>query len=317
MSYTHLIHHERYQIHCWHADGLCMREIAERLQRHPSTVSRELRRNASASGLYFVDTAHRKACRHASACRSHPRVIPELWACVEAHLRQDHSPEQVSAVMRQHGLAISHTRIYQHIAQDRRNGGTLWKHRRHRRRYRHHPMAPRRFTPGRSLRERPAHVEQRTTTGHWEVDTLRPGRGREAVMCAVERKSRFVRLDWFKTGQAQPLALRLIERMREVLPRVHSVTADRGSEFAWHWLIEDELQIPMYFCDPYCAWQRGTVENTNGLLRQYFPRRRDFSTITAKELQAVEDRLNDRPRKVLGFRTPREVFYASLKRCAS
>ncbi|MDI1253974.1 IS30 family transposase [Thermomonas sp.] len=136
-------------------------------------------------------------------------------------------------------------------------------------------------------------------------------------MCAVERRSRFVHLDWLKTGEAKPLAMQLIRRLRCVLPRVHSLTPDRGSEFAWHWLVEDELQIPVYFCDLYCAWQRGTVENTNGLLRQYFPKQRNFDTITPQELQAVEDRLNDRPRKVLGFRTPREVYYASLKRCAS
>lgn len=317
MNYTHLIHHERYQIQCWRAAGVCLRQIAERLQRHPSTVSRELRRNASASGLYYVDTAHRKARHRASRCRSRPRVTSELWTCVAAHLRQDHSPEQVVAVLRQHGLAISHTCIYRRIADDRRQGGTLWQHRRHRRRYRHHPLAPRRFTPSRSIRERPTHVNQRRQIGHWEIDTLRPGRGKAVVLCAVERRSRFIRLIWLKTGQAKPLALRLIERLREILPRVHSLTADRGSEFAWHWLIEDELQIPVYFCDPYCAWQRGTVENTNGLLRQYFPRHRDFSTITAKELQTVEDRLNDRPRKVLGYRTPRQVFYASLKRCTS
>ena len=317
MSYTHLIHHERYQIQCWHADGLCLREIAERLERHASTISRELRRNVSVSGTYYVDTAHRKASRRASRSRSHARITPELWACVEAHLRQDHSPEQVMGELCLHGLSISHTSIYRHIAQDRRRGGSLWHHRRHRRSYRHHPLAPRRCTPTRSIRERPAHVEERKTTGHWEIDTLRPGRGKAAVLCTVERRSRFVRLDWFENGLAEPLAQRLIERMREVLPRVHSLTSDRGSEFAWHWLIEDELQIPVYFCDPYCPWQRGTVENTNGLLRQYFPRSRDFSTITAKELQAVEDRLNDRPRKILGYRTPREVFYASLKRCAS
>lgn len=317
MNYTHLIQHERYQIQSWHSAGVSMREIADRLERHPSTISRELRRNTSPSSLYYFETAHRKACRRASRCRSRPSISDELWACVEACLRLDHSPEQIVAVLRRHGLAISHTRIYQHIAKDRRQGGSLWRHRRHRRAYRHHPMVPRRFTPGRTLHERPAHVEQRRTTGHWEIDTLRPGRGKAVVLCAVERRSRYVQLEWFKSGEAQPLAERLIERLRRVMSRVYSLTSDRGSEFAWHWLIEDELQIPVYFCDPYCAWQRGTVENTNGLLRQYFPRCRDFGTITAAEIQAVEDRLNDRPRKVLGFRTPREVFNASLKRCAS
>ncbi len=317
MSYTHLIQHERYQIQSWHAAGIGLREIARRLQRHPSTICRELRRNAAASGRYYFETAHRKACRRATACRSHPSITPELWACVEAHLRQDHSPEQVSAQLSRHGLAVSHVRIYQYIAQDRRTGGTLWRHRRHRRRYRRHPMAPRRFTPGRSVRERPAHVHHRRRTGHWELDTLRPGRGKAAVLCAVERKSRFVRLARLKAGRAKPLALALIEKLRDYSRRVHSLTADRGSEFAWYWLIEDELQAPVYFCDPYCAWQRGTVENTNGLLRQYLPRQRDFSTITDSELQRIEDRLNDRPRKSLGYQTPRKVFYASLKRCAS
>lgn len=317
MSYAHLIHHERYQIQRWFAAGLSRREIAERLQRHPCTISRELRRNVSPSSVYYAETAHRKARRRAAECRRHVRVSGATWMLVESRLRQDHSPEQIAAVLRRDGNAVSHTCIYHHIAHDRRQGGTLWQHRRHRRRYRRHPLAPRRFSPSRSIRERPAAVETRRRTGHWEVDTLRPGRGNAALLCVVERKSRYVRLVWLKTGEAKPLALRLVQELDDVRQQVRSLTADRGSEFAWHWLIEDELRVPMYFCDPYCAWQRGTVENTNGLLRQYFPRKRDFLTITGREVQAVEDRLNDRPRKVLGFRTPRNVFYASLKRCTS
>lgn len=317
MSYAHLIQYERYQIQRWLAAGYSCREIGHRLGRSPSTVCRELQRNSKASGVYEAVSAHRRASRVARLGRQRPRISPELWACVEAYLRLDHSPEQVVAVLGRHGLSISHVRIYQHIAKDRRHGGTLWRHRRHRRRYRRHPMVSRRFTPGRRIRERPASVSQRRTVGHWELDTLRPGHGRAAVLCAVERKSRYVRLAWLKTGQARPLALALVERLRAIVSRVRSLTADRGSEFAWYWLIEDELQAPVYFCDPYCAWQRGTVENTNGLLRQYLPRCRDFSTITPQELQRIEDRINDRPRKVLGYRTPRQVFYASLKRCAS
>lgn len=294
-----------------------MREVGARLERHPSTVSRELKRNRSRSGVYYAETAHRRARNRAGASRCHPQISAETWGKVETRLREDHSPEQIAASLGRERQGVSHTRIYQYIAIDRRAGGTLWLHRRHPRRYWHHPVGPRRFTPSRTIRERPAHVNNRRQVGHWEIDTLRPGQGNSALLCAVERRSRFVRLAWLKTGLAKPLAIRLVDRLREFLPWVKSLTADRGSEFSWHWFVEDGLQAPMYFCDPYCAWQRGTVENTNGLLRQYFPRRRDFSTITTKEIQAVEDRLNTRPRKVLGYRTPREVFYASLNRCAS
>lgn len=126
-----------------------------------------------------------------------------------------------------------------------------------------------------------------------------------------------MRLARLNIGQAKPPALTLIERLLEYAPRVHSMTADRCSEFAWYWLIEDELQAPVYFCDPCCAWQRGAVENANGLLRQHLPRHRDFSTIAARELQGIEDCLNDQSRKVLDYQTPRQVFSAALKCCTS
>lgn len=316
MNYSHLILHERYQIRAWRAQGFSLREIAERLQRSPSTISRELNRNLSRSGVYHEETAHRKAQKRSRLSHSHARIPMSTWNLVEARLRLDHSPEQISAILRQKGFPVSHTRIYRHIAQDRHNGGTLWQHRRFRRRsYRCHPLVPRRFTPHRSIRDRPAIVEARKDIGHWEADTLRPGKGLSALLCLVERKSRYIRLSLLKTGHAKPLALRLIERLKDVQAHVRSLTADRGSEFSWYWLIEDELQAPMYFCDPYCAWQRGTVENTNGLLRQYFPRKRDFSTITEKEVRLVEDRINNRPRKVLNYQTPKKVFYDSIKRC--
>lgn len=316
MNYTHLILHERYQIRTWRAQGFSLREIAERLQRSPSTISREISRNMSHSGVYYDEIADRKARKRLKLSRSHIRIPESTWHLVETRLRQDHSPEQISAVLRQEGFPVSHTRIYHHIAQDRRNGGTLWQHRRFKRRnYRRHPLVPRRFTPHRSIRDRPAVVETRKQIGHWEADTLRPGKGLSALLCLVERKSRYIRLSLLRTGHAQPLALRLVERLKDIKKQVRSLTADRGSEFSWYWLIEDELQAPMYFCDPYCAWQRGTVENTNGLLRQYFPRKRDFTTITDEEVQLVEDRINNRPRKVLNYQTPMKVFYDSIKRC--
>ena len=227
MSYTHLIHHERYQIQCWHAAGLCLREIAERLQRHPSTISRELRRNISASGTYYVDTAHRKASRRASRSRSHARITLELWACVDAHLRQDHSPEQVMGELCLHGLSISHTSIYRHIAQDRRRGGTLWRHRRHRRSYRHHPLAPRRFTPGRSIRERPekgARVNYRLNSygksGGSASDTAFRGRPRARTVTGRLRVRASIALNWgLPRARSCCMCMRISRRSSSLMPR--------------------------------------------------------------------------------------------------
>lgn len=152
-------------------------------------------------------------------------------------------------------------------------------------------------------------VDTCTRLGDWELDTVRPGRGRGVIVTMTERVTGLVRLGWCLAGKAADVAIVIAARLQRLKRHVLTLACDRGSEFADDAFIEQALKAGVYFADPHAPWQRARNENLNGLLRQYFPRSRDFETITAQELQQAEDALNDRPRKRLQFLTPYEVFF--------
>lgn len=313
MVYTHLSQDERYQIQCLHDGGFTAREIACELGRAPSTISRELARNVMDGMTYRAKSAQRQSTLRRHAASSQPRIDPSRWQAVEARLMEDWSPEQIAAE-----AGISHERIYQHVASDRRRGGTLWQHLRRRKRRRRHrcgtPRERQRFR-GRRIATRPAVVAQRKRVGDWEGDTV-VGKGRGRIVTLVERKSGFARLRRVAEGTADTVARAVIHALYPLGRRVHTVTWDNGSEFAEHGLIDIAVGSKSYFADPYSSWQRGCNENLNGLLRQYLPKGCDLGKITDEELQIIEDRINNRPRKRLGFRTPQQVFEASFNRGA-
>lgn len=315
MNYRHLTQEQRYQIQGLLRAGFANRSIATQIGCHPSTVSRERRRNGS--GEYEAATAQRRAVERRFAASSIPRIDATTWREVERAVREDWSPEEIAGRRRQQRRRrVSHERIYQHIAADRLAGGTLWRHLRQRKRRYRRRCVPGRFPQARSIHERPAHVEQRRQAGHWESDTMVGSTGIAALVTSVERKSRFVRLKRVTSRKARPVTHALLAKLAPLAGLVKSLTFDRGSEFAEHALIECALGVTTYFADPYCAWQRGTNENTNGLLRQYFPRSRDLATVTDAEVDRIERKLNNRPRKALGFRTPSEVLLGTQQRGA-
>ena len=163
--------------------------------------------------------------------------------------------------------------------------------------------------PGRrSIWERPAPVDARRQLGHWEADTLRGARRRAALLSVVERRSRYSRLAKLARLSARTARRALVARLSAFSARVRSLTADNGKEFAEHRQTSEDLRADFYFADPYAAWQRGTGENTNGLIRQYLPKTRDLSTVSGAEIRMIENRLNLRPRKCLDYLTPYEVF---------
>ncbi|KLB13184.1 transposase, partial [Xanthomonas hortorum pv. gardneri] len=164
------------------------------------------------------------------------------------------------------------------------------------------------LTHRRSWTQRPSVVEQRSRIGDWELDTLRASHGKAVVVSMTERRSRLHLLAYSPDGTAENVRNAIVERLGGLGHTVHTLTADNGKEFADHRLIAACLQSDFYFADPYCAWQRGSNENANGLTRQYLPRHIDFSTITDAHLRWIEQRLYNRPRKILGFKTPLEVF---------
>lgn len=315
MSYTHLSQDERYQIQCLRRGGFRLEYIGAQLQRSISTISRELRRNPASAGGYDSKQAQRKAVQRRHLASARPRIDAVAWAKVEARLREDWSPEQIAGAG---DVTVSHERIYQHIANDRQRGGTLWQHLRRRKRRRRHrcgtPRERQRFG-GRRIHERPAIVEQRGRVGDFEGDTI-VGKGTARIVTLVDRKSGWVRLRKVPDGTATAVAHAVLSVLHPVRARVHTLTWDNGSEFAEHRLVDIALEAESYFAMPYSSWQRGCNENLNGLVRQYIPKGCDISQFTDAQIQQIEDKLNRRPRKRLSYQTPEHVFQLSFKRVA-
>ncbi|MBM3150904.1 MAG: IS30 family transposase [Chloroflexi bacterium] len=294
------------------SDGFSPSKIAAEVGVHRATIGRELKRNEGERG-YRPKQAHEKAMQRRA--QGKPRIGAESWAVVEEKLRQDWSPEQISGwLQKNHNVQVSHEWIYQHVLADKRAGGDLSSHLRcqKKRRKRYGKPDYRGKLPNRvSIEERPAIVEQRERLGDWEADTL-IGKGRRgALVSLVERKSRFTLLQPVDQCLANLVSQAMLSLLEPLAGKVFTITGDNGKEFANHAQIAAVLKIAFYFAHPYSAWERGTNENTNGLIRQYFPKNTNFSDTTFKEALAVADKLNQRPRKCLDFLTPFEVFYLS------
>ena len=311
MSYTQLTREQRYQIYALMKADHDQTRIAEIVGCHKSTVSREVRRNRGQRG-YRPKQAHELAvARHRAAYR--PRIAAPTWARAEALVRREWSPEQISGRLKLEGQpAVSHERIYQHIYSDKRRGGTLHLSLRCRRvrRKRYGTRSRRGRIPGRvGIEARPKVVDARARLGDWEADTIAGAAHRQAILSLVERKSKLVRLRKVERNTADEVASASIALLGEAGERVHTITSDNGREFASHERIAAGLGARFYFAHPYSSWERGLNENTNGLVRQYFPKKSDFSKITDRRIEEVVERLNNRPRKTLGYKTPNEVFF--------
>ena len=311
-TYHQLTQAQRYQIYALEKTKHSLSEIATVIGVHKSSVSRELKRNRGKRG-YRPQQAHALALGYRS--KSAPRITAGVWAVVEKLLRQDWSPEQISGrLKKEQDLRISHEWIYQHVLQDKRTGGDLYKHLRcqKKRRKRYGTYDRRGQLPNcRSIEERPTIVSTRKRLGDWEVDTLLGRQHKQAVVTLTERKSRFTLLTKVKRRTACAVRKQVCRVLLPVKNKVHTLTSDHGKEFAHHQQIAETLNLKFYFAHPYAAWERGTNENTNGLLRQYFPKKSDFQAISNKQVEQAMLRLNFRPRKSLRFKTPFEVFYHS------
>ena len=275
-----------------------------------STISRELRRNRGQRG-YRPKQAQRFAQRRRREA-VHKRIPTETWTRIEEKLREDWSPEQVSGWLKKDtDTTVSHEWIYQHIYLDKRTGGDLHKRLRcqKKRRKRIGNYDRRGKIPNQvSIEERPEIVEQRERIGDWEADTIIGAGKRGAIVTLVERKSRFTLLRQVTRRTAVAVEEAILDLLTPYQASTHTITFDNGKEFANHQTIAQNLQAKMYFAHPYSSWERGTNENTNGLIRQYFPKGSDFSSITADQISFVKERLNDRPRKCLDFQAPVLVF---------
>ena len=311
-TYKQLTSEQRYQISALKKIGYGPTEIAKELEVHKSSISRELSRNMGERG-YRPKQANEKAFERRTNATTRKRISAETWEVVEEKLRQDWSPEQVSGWLEKcQAVRISHEWIYQYILTEKQAGGDLYTHlRQHGKRRKRYGQYDRRGKlPNRvSIEERPQMVGQRERLGDWEVDTL-VGKGhRGALVSLVERKSRYTLLQPVTQRLANLVADATISLLQPFTDLVHTITGDNGKEFAEHVRIAETLKANFYFAHPYSAWERGTNENTNGLLRQYFPKKTDFSKVARSETKVAVDRLNHRPRKCLDFKSPFEVFF--------
>ena len=309
--YKQLTREQRYQISALMKAGLLQKTIAQIVGVHKSTISRELRRNHGLRG-YRPKQAQRFAEIRRSKVNS-VCISPETWLLVRHFIQEDWSPEQISGWLNsEHHISISHESIYKFVLKDKHQGGDLHKHLRCRkkRRKRYGSTSNRGQIIDRvSIDQRPAVVDARCRIGDWELDTIIGKAHKQALVSITERKSRLTLLAKVKRKSAELVSLSIQHLLGPISSRVHTLTSDNGKEFAGHKAISKALKAKFYFAHPYSSWERGLNENTNGLIRQYFPKKHDFTTIMDKDVSMVISKLNNRPRKCLGFKTPNQVFF--------
>ena len=306
--YTHLTYEQRYQISGLLQTKTSISEIARIVGCHKSTISREIKRNTGQRG-YRPAQAHRLATERKAI--NSIQITDFGWSYIEYLLNQYYSPEQITGRLRLLGWqdVPSHESIYQHIYADKKAGGKLYKVLRSQKTYRKRSLQGqdrRGSIANRSdITERPSIIEERSRMGDYEGDTV-VGKGHKGVLVTlVDRTTRETKIKALPNRKAQRVAQTCIDLLKT--EQTLSITFDNGKEFAGHETIATQLNADVYFAQPYHSWERGTNENTNGLIRQFLPKLMRLDNLSDELVQSIEDNLNNRPRKVLGFKTPLEV----------
>lgn len=312
MSYTHFRLEERHYIEIELRKGTTQTVIADALGRDQSTISREISRNQGQRG-YRHKQAHRRAIQRHIEKAKQVKLTAEIQTLIRHYLEQDWSPEQIAGRLKQDGrVQLHHETIYQYILSDKQSGGELYKHLRHQNksyRKRYGNARNRTGIPNRvDIDERPEVVNTRSRVGDWEADTMIGKNHKGAIFTIDERKSKLrlaLPLLGKKASLVEEAATDLLGKIKTF---VKTITFDNGKEFCCHEAIAKQIECNTYFAKPYHSWERGQNENANGLLRQYFPKSRELTDVTVKQVFSAVHKLNSRPRKCLGFKTPYEVF---------
>src|SRR5947209_14873810 len=293
--------------------------IAVNMGRHRSTIARELKRNCCESdGGYRHDRAQQLARLRLKRSRRNSHLTTEDWQMIEELLQADFSPEQVSGTLRRFGvLHVSHETIYRHIWRDKRQGGTLYRRLRQRPKYRkrYGTNEKRGKVAGkRHISERPAVVEHRKQIGHWEIDTVAGTGSKHCILTLVERVTGCVLIGKLRDHTVDALNDRLLDIINGSPHLFNTIPAHNGTEFHGYRHIEQLTGVQIYFATPYHSWERGTNENTNGLIRQYLPKRTSMKHITQRRCNEIANTLNNRPRKRHGFLTPIEKLQQHINK---
>lgn len=300
---------QRYTISIMHKQGYTLREIGLAVHKDKSSISRELKRNSIENGKYSPQEAHKKSQYRHKTKRKHIVFTQSMEQKAKAMLMEDYSPEQIKGSCKDKGIEmVSHERLYQYVWEDKKNGGTLYVHLRRRGR-KNNKRGSSKKSRGQikdrvSIHQRPSIVNSKERFGDLEIDTI-IGKGHKgAIVTISERTTGWLWAKLIPVKSAQWTEEVTIATLRPLENHIHTITADNGKEFTNHNAIAKALGIDFYFADAYSSWQRGANENLNGLLRQYIPKKTDFTELTQEQVDRYVNKLNDRPRKRLGFKSP-------------
>lgn len=312
-TYTRLTEDERYQIYEGVTEKRSHREIATLISKHHSTVSSEIKRNTGLRG-YRPKQAQDKAQQRQYNKYRQIKLTPEVQSLIAENIQHEWSPDQIQGRLRSEGLTmVCATTIYGFIQQDKAAGGNLYKHLRHRKPYKRRTGSAetRGQIIGRiSIDERPAIVDKKIRLGDWEADTV-IGKGHKGVLVTLaERVSKKTLIAHVPSKHAEVVTDAIIKLLQSEKKHLHTITFDNGKEFSYHAQINKALGADNYFAHPYHSWERGLNENHNGLIRQYLPKGLALNKVTAEEVVLIQNKLNNRPRKLLGYKTPNEVYDA-------
>jgi transposase, IS30 family len=316
---SHLTQEQRYTIEVLNKENYSQTAIAERINKHKSVVCRELKRNCDKrNGCYRASLAHRRCEKRHSDKNKKVTFTSEVKNYVTKWIKEDYSPEQIVGNAEIEGLkCVSIERIYIFIWEDKKQGGELYKHLRTQgKRYRQRGASKdkRGQIVGRvGIEKRPKEVDQKQRIGDFEIDLVIGKDHKGALVTANDRVTGIAKIVKVDSKDSQVVKDAVIKLLYEFKPILQTITSDNGKEFAQHQQIAQELDIDYYFARPYHSWERGANENMNGLIRQYFPKGMNFENITTEHVQEVENKLNNRPRKRFGFKSPNQVYLHQLK----
>lgn len=309
--YKQLTSEQRYTISVLLSKGLKKKEIAEAIGVSNSTITRELQRNSNKRGVYKWEIAQKQAEKRSKRTPGNRAISKAIWSSVKHYLVDEQwSPEQISGYLAKDDIKISHETIYAWIREDKRNSGTLYKHLRHRLKHRKKYVGAGRscIINRKSIHERPAEADGKRF-GDLEMDTIVGPNNQQAIVTLVDRNTNMLFMKKLKYGKdAKNLALTVIEMLKPIKKKLKTITTDNGKEFSAHEIISEALGVDVFFTDPYSSWQKGAIENANGLIRQYIPKKVSFNDYDDKDIKDIEEKINRRPRKKLGFETPIERF---------
>jgi len=319
MKYQQLTLTKRYQITALIKLGLNQKEIAKELKVHPSTICRELKRNNDKIRGYSAEIAQIKSSKKHTQKHKRCAMTKVIEKYIRSKLKNDWSPEQISGrLQRDKNISIHHETIYRFIYQNKSNGGLLYKYLRHKNKKYHkrsNDYQARGTIIGRvMIDKRPKVVEEKSRIGDWEIDTVVGKDHKGFLVTVVDRKSKFTIIKYVASKHAEVVTEALIEMLTPMKGITKTITSDNGKEFAYHKQVSDKLNTDFYFANPYHSWERGLNEHTNGLIRQYLPKKSVFTGVTKEQITMIQNKLNHRPRKILKYKTPYEVFMLEFSR---